>query len=211
MVVVALLVAACGTTVDPITSFVPSPTPRPADRGPERAAVPCRRPTRPTGEAPCGQAEAPDAAHAAYTGQIRRISATDPETVVFELCGPDVAFRSKIAAPAFAINDAGWLESHIDPATSGAQAIVSEVNGTGPYRLESWSRGSEVSLARNDDVLGRRGPERTRDRPLVRRTRASASPSSRTPPSTGSTTSIPSSRRGGRPTTSACSSRRAPG
>ncbi len=106
------------------------------------------------GEAPCGQAEAPDAAHAAYTGQIQRISATDPETVVFELCGPDVAFRSKIAAPAFAINDTGWLESHIDPATSGPQAIVTEVNGTGPYRLESWNHGSEVSLARNDDYWG---------------------------------------------------------
>ena len=120
------------------------------------------------GEAPCGQAEAPDAAHAAYTGEIRRISATDPETVVFELCGPDVAFRSKIAAPAFAINDTGWLESHIDPATSGPQAIVTEVNGTGPVparELEPRLRGQPRPQRR---LLGRQGPQRAPDRALVR-------------------------------------------
>ncbi len=150
---VALLVVACGTTVEPTPSFVPSATPVPPTPVPSQGRFrPMAYPAE--GEAPCGQAEAPDAAHAAYTGQIRRISSTDPETVVFELCGPDVAFRSKIAAPAFAINDTGWLESHIDPATNGPQAIVTEVNGTGPYRLESWNHGSEVSLARNDDYWG---------------------------------------------------------
>ena len=97
---------------------------------------------------------APDAGHAPYAGEIKRISATDPETVVFELCRPDVAFLSKIASPAFAINDAGWLASHIDPAATGPQAIVDQVNGTGPYRLESWTHGSEVSLARNDGYWG---------------------------------------------------------
>ena len=118
MIAVALLVVACGTTVEPSTTFVPSATPVPPTPVPSQGRFrPMAYPAE--GEAPCGQAEAPDAAHAAYTGQIRRISSTDPETVVFELCGPDVAFRSKIAAPAFAINDTGWLESHIDPATSG--------------------------------------------------------------------------------------------
>ena len=132
-----------------------SPPRPPSHRPRSRARAPSGRwPTPPTARLRAARQEAPDAAHAAYTGQIRRISSTDPETVVFELCGPDVAFRSKIAAPAFAINDTGWLESHIDPAATGAQAIVSEVNGTGPYRLESWNHGSEVSLARNDDYWG---------------------------------------------------------
>ena len=74
--------------------------------------------------------------------------------MVFELCRPDVAFLTKIASPAFAINDAAWLASHIDPAATGPQAIVDQVNGTGPYRLESWTHGSEVSLARNDGYWG---------------------------------------------------------
>ena len=148
-----LVVAACGPTIDPITSFAPSPTPVPP------TAVPSEGPFRPSaypaaGAAPCGQAEAPDAGHAPYAGEIKRISATDADTVVFELCRPDVAFLSKIASPAFAINDAGWLASHIDPAATGPQAIVDQVNGTGPYRLESWTHGSEVSLARNDGYWG---------------------------------------------------------
>ncbi|MEP6639327.1 MAG: ABC transporter substrate-binding protein [Chloroflexota bacterium] len=153
LLAVALLLAGCGPTVEPITSFAPSPTRPPATAIPStgrfvKTAYPA------DGEAPCGQAAAPDAAHAAYSGNLRRISATDALTVVFELCQPDVAFRAKVAAPAFAINDAAWLRTHIDPATSGPQAIVREVNGTGPYRLESWDLGSEVSFARNDGYWG---------------------------------------------------------
>ena len=135
-IVLAVLVAACGPTVRPIATATTTPTPPPT-----ATPVPSSRPFVATaypagGAAPCGQAKAPDAQHAPYAGNLKRISATDPTTVVFELCGPDVAFPSKIAAPAFAINDAGWLESHIDAGGGGDQEIVSDVNGTGPYRLE---------------------------------------------------------------------------
>ena len=106
------------------------------------------------GDAPCAQAKPPNASHAAYTGNLKRISTTDPTTVVFELCEPDVAFLSKIAAPAFAVNDAGWLATHIVAGAASDQAIVSKVNGTGPYRLERWDRGAEISLVRNDAYRG---------------------------------------------------------
>jgi len=72
-------------------------------------------------------------------GELKRIRATAARTVVFELCRPDVAFLAKIASPA--IRDqttAGWISHHITPGASGQQAIVSEVNGTGPYELERW-------------------------------------------------------------------------
>ena len=105
------------------------------------------------GDAPCGQDKAPDAKHGPYRGNLKRIEAKDPTTVVFELCGPDVAFLSKIAAPAFAINDTAWLRSHID-AGAGEQPIATEVNGTGPYRLERWDHGTEISLARNESYWG---------------------------------------------------------
>ena len=107
-----------------------------------------------TGEAPCGQADAPDAEHSAYTGNFKKVSATDEKTVVFELCNPDVAFLSKIAFTSFAINDTAWLESRIDPAADTNQAIVSEVNGTGPYKLDKWNRGSDITLVRNDAYWG---------------------------------------------------------
>ena len=122
--------------------------------GRERSPRSRRWSTRRSGEAPCGQAEAPDAEHSKYTGNIKKISATDAGTVVFDLCNPDVAFLSKIAFTSFAINDTAWLEAKIDPAGTTNQAIVSEVNGTGPYKMEAWNRGSDVTMARNDAYWG---------------------------------------------------------
>jgi ABC-type transport system substrate-binding protein len=107
-----------------------------------------------TGEAPCGQAEAPDAEHSAYTGNFKKITAVDAKTVVFELCNPDVAFLSKIAFSSFAINDTAWLEANIDPTKDTNQAIVSNVNGTGPYKLKEWKRGSEIVLEAFDGLWG---------------------------------------------------------
>ena len=155
LIALALAAAACGSTIPPIVTSIPSHTPRPTTAAPSngrfvRAAYPA------DGPAPCGQTAAPDASHAAYAGELKRIRAKDVRTVVFELCRPDVAFLSKIASPAFGINDTGWLETHIARNATGVQAIVAEVNGTGPYRLEGWRRGAEISLARNDAYWGDR-------------------------------------------------------
>ena len=148
-----VLLAACGPTIPPIatsepTASPPAETPKPS----EGAFVPASYP--PSGDAPCGEATAPDATHAAYRGNLKRIVAKDASTVVFELCGPDVAFLTKIASPAFAINDTDWLRSHVSASGAGDQPIVSQVNGTGPYRLETWDPGTEISLARNDAYWG---------------------------------------------------------
>jgi peptide/nickel transport system substrate-binding protein len=151
----AIVFAACGGTA---SSTAPSASTGSASQAPSEApasSAPFEAMVYPAdGEAPCGQAEAPDADHSAYTGNFKKISATDASTVVFELCNPDVAFLSKIAFTSFAINDTAWLESKIDPAKADNQAIVSEVNGTGPYKLEAWNRGSDVTMARNDAYWG---------------------------------------------------------
>ncbi len=147
-----IIFAACSgstATTAPSTAPTTAPTTAPESMAPfEAMAYPA------TGEAPCGQAAAPDAEHSAYTGQFKKISATDEMTVVFELCNPDVAFLSKIAFTSFAINDTGWLEANIDPSGDTNQAIVSAVNGTGPYKLEAWNRGSDLTMARNDAYWG---------------------------------------------------------
>lgn len=149
----AIVFAACsGATpsASPSTAVESTgPTTAPASSAPFAAMV-----YPETGEAPCGQADAPDAEHSAYTGNFKKVSATDEKTVVFELCNPDVAFLSKIAFTSFAINDTAWLESHIDPAADTNQAIVSKVNGTGPYKLDKWNRGSDITLVRNDAYWG---------------------------------------------------------
>jgi len=151
--VAALLVASCGATVQPSQTVVPTARPTPTAAAPSQDAfVATAYP--PGGDAPCDQKKAPDATHARYTGNLRRISAPEPATVVFELCRPDVAFLAKVADPAFAINDSAWLEAHVDPDRAGGQRISTEVNGTGPYRLERWDHGIELSLARNEAYWG---------------------------------------------------------
>lgn len=106
------------------------------------------------GDAPCDQAQPPDPSHAAYAGLIRQIRAVDATTVEFELCAPDVAFPTRLAMIPVAINDTAWLETHIQPGGDGEQSIVGAVNGTGPYRLETWNRGSDVSFVRNEAYWG---------------------------------------------------------
>jgi ABC-type transport system substrate-binding protein len=105
------------------------------------------------GPAPCEQAASDDPAYGPYTGSLRRIGAKDPETVVFALCDSDPAFLAKIASPALTIDDTAWLESRIDPAAS-SQRIFTEVNGTGPFRLDGWDGNGDIALSRNPGYWG---------------------------------------------------------
>jgi peptide/nickel transport system substrate-binding protein len=99
------------------------------------------------GPAECG-AEETDT-NGAYTGNIEQIRAEDELTVVFDLCEPDVAFLSKIAFTSFAINDADYLEANAPDGT-----IVEAPNGTGPYVLDAWNRGTDITLTANPDYWG---------------------------------------------------------
>jgi ABC-type transport system substrate-binding protein len=148
----AAIIAACtGTT--PSASAPASEAPGSA--APSASAGAFEGMTYPaTGEAPCGEAAAPDAEHDVYKGNFKKISATDASTVVFDLCSSDVAFLSKIAFTSFAINDTAWIEAKVDPSKPDNQAIVSEVNGTGPYKLDAWNRGADVTMVRNDAYWG---------------------------------------------------------
>ncbi len=152
----ALVFAACGSST---TSTAPSVAPAsetPASQAPASASAEAFTPMvyPATGEAPCGQAAAPDATHDKYAGEFKKITAVDAKTVIFDLCNPDVAFLSKIAFSSFAINDTAWLQSHIDPNKTENQAIVDQVNGTGPYKLDAWNRGSDVTMSRFDNYWG---------------------------------------------------------
>lgn len=145
---------ACGEPSQPSASE-PSPS-QPSTTASAPASRGIFEPTAwpPDGQAPCDQVEPPDGDHGKYTGLIRRIRSVDATTVEFELCRPDVALPARLAMVPFAINDTAWLESKIKPGGTGEQAIVTAVNGTGPYRLESWNRGSDLNLVRNDGYWG---------------------------------------------------------
>ena len=102
-----------------------------------------------SGAAPCGEAAAPDAAHAAYTGEFKQITAIDAHTVEFQLCNPDVAFLPKIAFTAFAIDDSDFLAKH-----AADKSYLDTPNGTGPYKLKEWSKGNRIVFEANPDYWG---------------------------------------------------------
>lgn len=141
---------------------------RPPGTSPGQTAVPSGIPSTgpfepmrfPTGDpAPCDEDASDDPAFGPYRGSIRSIAATDERTVVFELCDSDPAFLAKVASPALAINDTAWLQSRIDPA-GGPSRILTEVNGTGPFRLAAFGDGQEVTLSRFDGYWGERARTR---------------------------------------------------
>jgi ABC-type transport system substrate-binding protein len=126
----ATILSACGPTPQPVVPTAIPPTAAPT-------AVPF---------VPMSYPVTPDCA---YGGEFKSIEAVDRLTVKFTLCYPDPAFPSKAAFSAFGINDADYLQT-----TGGGDKLVSEPNGTGPYKLEKWDRGSQLVMARNDDYWG---------------------------------------------------------
>ncbi len=147
-----VVIAGCGDpgpTSSPQASQLTGPT--------STAAFPTAPPTRgpfvpmayPAGDpAPCEEAASADPAFGPYEGSIRRIIALDDVTVRFELCDVDPAFLAKVASPALAIDDTAWLQSRIDPAAE-RQRILTEVNGTGPFRLLAWDGNGDIALERS--------------------------------------------------------------
>jgi peptide/nickel transport system substrate-binding protein len=107
------------------------------------------------GPAPCEEPASADPAFGPYGGSIGRISATDPLTVIFELCDRDPAFLAKIASPSLAIDDTAWLQSRIDPAAE-RQRILTELNGTGTFRLDGWDGNGDIQLSRSTVYWGDR-------------------------------------------------------
>ena len=145
---VAIVFAACGTAASPSPSApaasatsgasapASGPASAPASTAPYDAVV-----YPADGDAPCGTAP--------YTGAFRKISALDAKTVEFQLCAPDVAFLSKIAFSAFGIQDSAYLD-----ANAASKAYLDKPNGTGPYKLKSWEKGSRIVMEANPDYWG---------------------------------------------------------
>ncbi len=140
-VTMALVFAACGGTTATV-----APTAAPTDA--PASAEPFISTTYPVdGSSACA---IPD-----YAGQIGLIKTLDARTVEFSLCKPDAAFLSKIAFSSLAIQDADYLQK----TGGGGEALVRNPIGTGPYKLKSWTSGSDIVLETNPDYWG--DPPRT--------------------------------------------------
>jgi ABC-type transport system substrate-binding protein len=80
---------------------------------------------------------------------IKRIESTDDHTVSFTLCSADAAFLNKLALVSFAIDDSGYLSTHVADGS-----VKRAPNGTGPFALSAWEEGSQIILNRFDDYWG---------------------------------------------------------
>ena len=82
-----------------------------------------------------------------YAGKIQSIEATAPDEVVFNLCSPDPAFLQKAAFVVFGVQPSEHLEA------TGGSPLENPI-GTGPFALDSWNRGSELTFVRNENYWG---------------------------------------------------------
>jgi ABC-type transport system substrate-binding protein len=101
-----------------------------------------------------------------YGGNLKKISSSDPLTVVFEFCNPNVAFLSQIAFAALGIDDAQYLIDNMPPSTTVAaeegatppplpeDTLLTVPNGTGPYRVVEWDRGNRVVYSAFENYWG---------------------------------------------------------
>ncbi|HEX6141020.1 MAG TPA: ABC transporter substrate-binding protein [Candidatus Limnocylindria bacterium] len=136
LVVLGLVLAACGTAASPSASSSASGGEPSASEAafdgmtyPEDAPAECGSDTN--------------------ASNISQIKAIDRLTVEFTLCNPDVAFLSKIAFSAFGIDDSDYLTAHMEDGS-----IIEQPNGTGPYKLDAWNRGTDITMSAFDGYWG---------------------------------------------------------
>jgi peptide/nickel transport system substrate-binding protein len=102
--------------------------------------------------------EDPELGESLYAG----CEASDDTTAVITLTRTSSSFLSALAMPAFSIASPTALEEYGADEVSGSAESPEFTGtfgtenpiGTGPFRLESWERGSELTLVPNEDYWG---------------------------------------------------------
>jgi peptide/nickel transport system substrate-binding protein len=102
--------------------------------------------------------EDPELGESLYAG----CEATDDSTAVITLSRTSSSFLSALAMPAFSIASPTALEEYGADEVSGTAESPEFTGtfgtenpiGTGPFRFESWERGSELTLVPNEDYWG---------------------------------------------------------
>lgn len=122
------------------------------------------QPAAPSGEEPAPVKESNkfegikvEAPNCDYGGEFKSIEAVDELTVKFTLCYPDPAFPSKVAFNVFSIVDKGYL----DGIGGDSIKMSDQPNGTGPFKLVSWTRGDNVTYEANPDYWGEKPAYKT--------------------------------------------------
>ncbi len=123
---------------------------------PTAAPTPVAQPTATTPPKPPFEPMKISVPDCSYGGKMKEIAAVDELTVKFSLCKPDPAFMAKVAFIPFNIQPKEWIEKN-----GGAGELLSKPIGTGPYKLESWTRGDSIVFKRNDNYWGEKAKVET--------------------------------------------------
>ncbi len=84
-------------------------------------------------------------------------SADDESTATITLKKPFAGFISAMSLPALSMQSPAALEEFQDDAASNPRTTeysTAEPSGTGPFQLDSWERGEQITLEANDDYWG---------------------------------------------------------
>ena len=117
-----------------------------------------------------------------YTGNLAKLEAPDPYTVVMTLCNPDVAIPAKVAFASLGINSSDQL--------TDTDGLINNPIGTGPYMLGSGTTAARSCSTPTPTTGARRRSRRRRCSSGTARARSASSACSPAPP-TPSTTSAP--------------------
>ncbi len=84
-------------------------------------------------------------------------TADDATTATVTLKAPFPGFIAALSLPAFSMQSPTALEKYQDDAATNprtSEYSTAHPSGTGPFVFESWERGKQITLARNDDYWG---------------------------------------------------------
>ncbi len=153
LVLASIALAACGGAATQAPATQPA-TAAPATTVPATTAPATEAATATSAPVPfVDNAVVTDTSYAAkdctYGGEFKSIEAVDELTVKITLCQPDPAFPSKIAFTSFAIQPSEYLQ-----ANGGKGALLEKPIGTGPYMVDSWTRGDQLVFKAFPDYWG---------------------------------------------------------
>lgn len=83
-----------------------------------------------------------------YGGAFKSFEALDVHTVKITMCAPEASLAYRLAGAQWAIQDSAYLQ-----ATGGGGDILTQPNGTGPFRLTGWGDDS-ATFERFDEYWG---------------------------------------------------------
>ncbi|WP_239025344.1 ABC transporter substrate-binding protein [Rhodoligotrophos defluvii] len=96
---------------------------------------------------------------------IDKVTVVDPKTVEIETKAPNVFLAGNLARSE--IMSAEDIAKHASEPDKGDAYFNENANGTGPYKMVSWTRGAQIDLERNKDWWGT-FPDKAYDRVIDR-------------------------------------------